>query len=229
MNVMLQGGAAHSDEEEGSQNSKEDSQRLGKNIDGVFYPKKERQIDRMGFELTKHALHFRGKDWDFVLQNKRDDLSRNFVKNASMATREPEEHVQNIRFICTRDYLDVKCLIRHKAHTTAQEIQDLLANFHWTDVKSLYEPQKEKTGRTGLSMTGTNTWGRHRSGRSHHASTSMQQAKRLAQELSEFGRAHVGPEGVAFEHGKDMDEEPEALDGMQSRQQSNVFAVGFPS
>lgn len=223
MNAMLHG-APQSDEDE---RSNEDSQHLGKKIDGALFPKKERQIDRLGFELTKHALHFHGKAWEYVLQNKRDDLTHCITHDAAAATHEPEENIQDVRFITTRDYLDVKCMIRHKTHTTANQIQDMLAKFHWSGVKGLYDPSKENAGRTNTTINPNTRQRTHH--RSNHASTSMQQAKRLAKELSEYGRANVGPDGVAFKPGKDMDEEPEPADAPFSRQASNMFAVGFPS
>lgn len=225
MNIMLQGAVDDGSQAGGSPvNPSEDSQRMGRSIDGAFYPKKERVIDRMGYEITKHALHFRGCDWSHVLSTRRDELTRNFVKNAAAATKEPEEHVQNVRFIVTADYLDAKCTIRHKTHTTMQQVQHCLAKYPWTDVKSLYVHKTE--GRPKHAAQRHNS--RHEKGH-HQQHGATEQAKRLARELSEYGRANVGPEGVDFKNGKDMDEEPEATDALATRQQSNMFAVGFPS
>lgn len=215
MNTLLSG-SPDSDTE--SQTSEVAERTSGKNIDGVFYPKEERMIDSYGFEQTKHAIHFHGKDWDIVLSTKRNDLTNAFVRAAAGGTREPEENIMNLRFIASADHLNVKFNVRHKSQTTATEIQKMLSKLGWEEVKGLYEPrEKIKGGRPPRPL----------GGEYHRSSENRSKAKRLAGELSSFGRANVGPDGVRFERGKDYDEEPAPLEEPPLSRQSTNILVGI--
>lgn len=337
MATMLQGGSVPAEPSEGidgEPSGSPTSGERGRKIDGVFYPKKERQIDRLGFEVTKHALHFHGTNWGQVLSTSRDDLTREFIQGAADATREPEEHIQEVRFLCKPNYLDAKCTIRHSVHITVHEIQKVLSMYDWRDVKKLYLATSDEEGKGGrglrskasgmhlnpppapthaahsgsqkeedkfmanfrshflkesrdkeeategtpvvvnetkekknnanplqprLSQAGVGglrkgslqqTLGKHEGEgsnpthndnelgknssskpprhptlRHHHAEDGREGARRLARELSEYGRANVGPDGIDFpEKGKDMDEEPEMIG---TRQTSTTIPVTF--
>lgn len=340
--TMIQGGCvpaepSETEVEQGSPGSPAGER--GKKIDGVFYPKKERQIDRLGFEVTKHTLHFRGSSWESVLSSRRDDLTREFIQGAAAATNQLEENIQEVRFICTPHFLDVKCCVRHHVHTDAHDVQKELARFDWKGVKKLYpsddssktkgkeggggshsndssnrlkpppapthaatanrktvtgnveeddqfmanfkrnflkepregddtgdkrptrkdvekksprdplQPRLSQVGASGVrrenldggesslledgnSLAARNTLSTssspHGNRLAHHRreeNDGRAGARRVARELSEYGRAHVGPDGIDFpEKGKDMDEEPEMI---TSRQPSTMIPVQF--
>ncbi|RNE98938.1 hypothetical protein TraAM80_08489 [Trypanosoma rangeli] len=112
---------------------------------GLPVPTRERTIDEHGYELTKHSLRFRGKDWDVVLNNKREKLRTSFVSDAAAATGEPEYNILNVRYqvdeICR---LVVRFSVRHKAQTSGSALQDRLATYPYEAVRALYEPRVKK-------------------------------------------------------------------------------------
>lgn len=204
-----------SDEERRAAVNSDDDNNGDRIINGLRYPRQERQIDQLGFELTKHCLHFHGRDWDIPLTQKRDELTRAFIEDAAAAVNEPESNIQNLRFIVTPTHLDAKLSVRHKAHIPKQEIQKKLSNFGWEHVKALYEPRKKmrKPKEEEQPMLGQG-----RQGTSHN--------------LSFFGRANVGEEGPEFGDRADDGEEPVAYEEQQAakakRTSSRLFmTVGF--
>lgn len=203
------------------------SEGKGKRIDGLFYPKRERQIDRLGYETTKHALHFRGEGWGAVLSSKRELLTKNFVKDAAAATGEPEENVRDIRFIFSKKFLDIKCTVRHKAQTTVQEVQNMLKNGAWTNVKSLYPTKSTNHSAGHATSHASNPILQLSAGANTPSSTQKEKARRLARELSTYGRHNAGPDGTVdfSKTGKDMDEEPE--DTSLTPHPSQVYPVAF--
>lgn len=169
-------------------------------IDGLRYPREERKIDQMGFEVTKHSLHFRGKDWDIVLTQKREDLTNAFIAGASQATDEPVENIGGLRFVVNDSYLSVRFTVRHRAAIPVTEIQQKVAKYSWKEVKKLYVPREKKSRPERLKEkqeTETTLGALHR-----------QHTGAAQRNLSFYGRANVGPEGPQFEDEKDMDEEP---------------------
>ncbi|KPA74178.1 hypothetical protein ABB37_09439 [Leptomonas pyrrhocoris] len=184
-------------------------------IDGLRYPRQERQIDQLGFELTKHCLHFHGADWDIPLTQKREDLTRAFISDAAAAVHEPESNIQDLRFIVTPTHLDVKLSVRHKAHISKQETQKKLAGFGWEHVKALYEPRK-KVPRP----------------KKEEPPVLEQVRQTTSHNISFFGRANVGKEGPEFGDRADDGEEPAAYEEQQAakdrRTTSHLFmAVGL--
>ncbi|KPI84513.1 hypothetical protein ABL78_6423 [Leptomonas seymouri] len=169
-------------------------------IDGLRYPRQERQIDQLGFELTKHRLHFHGVDWDIPLTQKREELTRAFISDAAAAVREPESNIQDLRFIVTPTHLDVKLSVRHKAHISKQETQKKLNIFGWEHVKALYTPRKKM--RRPKKMEEQPMLGNTRQATSHN--------------ISFFGRANVGEEGPEFGDRADDGEEPTAYEDRQA-------------
>ena len=186
-------------------------------IDGLRYPRQERQIDQLGFEMTKHCLHFHGVDWDIPLTQKRDELTRAFIDDAAAAVNEPESNIRDIRFIVTPTHMDLKMSVRHKAHISKQEIQKKLNTYGWEHVKALYEPRKKvpRPKPEEQPMLGQG-----------HLNTSHS--------LSFFGRANVGEDGPEFGDKADDGEEPAAYEDQQAanarRTTSRLFiTVGFPA
>ncbi|KAG5501981.1 hypothetical protein JKF63_04252 [Porcisia hertigi] len=189
-------------------------------IDGLRYPRQERQIDPLGFELTTHGLHFHGHDWDIPLTQKRDELTKAFIQDAAAATNEPEENIRNLRFIVTRTHLDAKLMVRHKVYKSKHEVQEMLSSAKWSHVKALYEPRQKmprpkasakiRPGGAGDDQT---LLGLNRQTTSHN--------------LSFFGRANVGAEGPEFVDHHDDSEEPAAYEDQQNaklnRAKSGLF------
>jgi hypothetical protein len=178
-------------------------------IDGLRYPRQERQIDQLGFELTKHCLHFHGADWDIPLTQKRDELTRAFIGDAAAAVREPESNIQDLRFIVSPAHLDVKLSVRHKAHISKQEIQKKLNGYGWEHVKALYAPRKKMP-------------------RPKEEQPMLSQAlQTTSHNISFFGRANVGEEGPEFGDKDDDGEEPAAYEEQQAaktrRKTSRLF------
>lgn len=175
-------------------------------IDGLRYPRQERHIDQLGYELTKHNLHFHGADWDIPLTQRRDDLTRAFIHSAAAATGEQEENIRNLRFIVTPSYLDVKLSVRHKAHIPAAEVQQQLSTASWRDVKQLYEPRKRlpRPKQPAKRQITEETAGADDDGAVRRQTTSHN--------LSFFGRANVGPQGPEFHDHFEVDEEPPAYE-----------------
>ncbi|PWU94970.1 hypothetical protein C4B63_24g203 [Trypanosoma cruzi] len=99
-------------------------------VNGLPVPVRVRAIDDQGYEFTKHALRFRGEDWDIVLNSKRDELRIAFTTEAAAATAEPESNIVNIRFFVDESgRLIVKFSVRHKAQTSGSAVQDRLATY----------------------------------------------------------------------------------------------------
>lgn len=193
-----------------------DDERGDRIIDGLRYPRQERQIDQLGFELTKHCLHFHGVDWDIPLTQKRDELTRAFISDAAAAVGEPESNIQSLRFIVTPTHMDLKMMVRHKAHISKQEIQKKLNGYGWEHVKALYEPRKKVP----------------RPKKEEEQPMLGQGRQTTAHNISFFGRANVGEEGPEFGDNKDDGEEPAAYEDQQAakarRTTSRLFmTVGF--
>lgn len=332
--TMLQGGTvppeASDSGQDGDSGEKSMNDERGKKIDGVFYPKKERQIDSLGFEVSNHALHFHGDGWDKVLSNSRDALTSEFITGAACATDEPEKNIKDVRFLVSSNYLDVKFTVRHNIHATTKEMQKSLAGFDWKAFKQIYtkthqgkekgnaakdagnsgaypvskndapsgnqkkptnddnfasafrshfgkkdspENEEKKGDNTSaeksekksngsqppssqkrLSTAGLHSMkkgsaydssnenegtqngkketesllGHPRSHllRHHHVEKDgTAGARRAAEQLSEYGRANVGPDGIDFpEKGKDMDEEPEMISNQRT---TSIVVVRF--
>ncbi|KAG5502251.1 hypothetical protein GH5_05222 [Leishmania sp. Ghana 2012 LV757] len=179
-------------------------------IDGLRYPRPERQIDQFGFELTTHRLHFHGRDWDIPLSRKRDELTKAFLLDAAAAANEPEDNIRNLRFIVTPTHLDAKMMVRHKAHVSKYEVQKMLSSAKWTHVKALYEPRKKIRRPNRLTKEGVYN-------DAAHDDQPMLGASRrtTSHNLSFFGRANVGAEGPEFEDHADDGEEPVAYEQQQ--------------
>ncbi|KAK7194350.1 hypothetical protein NESM_000350400 [Novymonas esmeraldas] len=194
-------------------------------IDGLRYPRQERQIDPLGFELTTHSLHFHGRDWDIPLTQKRDELTKAFMQDAATATFEPEENIRNLRFIVTPTHLDAKLTVRHKALTSKHDVQKMLATFKWAHVKALYEPRhkvprpnkfaKARAAHNGPLDDDQPMLGANRQPTSHN--------------LSFFGRANVGAEGPEFADHADDGEEPVAYEDQQNAKDKRTSSRLFIS
>ncbi|EPY43851.1 hypothetical protein AGDE_00070, partial [Angomonas deanei] len=113
-------------------------------IDGLRYPRKERDIDQLGFETTKHSLKFHGEDWDVPLTQQREELTRAFFSDATDATDEPEENISNLRFVVNKNYLSVRFTVRHKVQIHAKDVQEKLAQYKWSRMKKMYAPRATK-------------------------------------------------------------------------------------
>lgn len=177
-------------------------------IDGLRYPRAGRQIDPQGFEVTKHALHFRGPDWDIPLSQERDALTQAFIQDASDATSEPPAHISNLRFVVSDTYLNVKFCVRHKTHKSVGAVQHSLADYPWTRVRALYKPRQKKRRADVL-----------RARQESQTTFSRRHGQTPAGNLSFFGRANVGPEGPSFQDKKDTDEEPAVYEQQQEAKQ----------
>lgn len=182
-------------------------------IDGLRYPRTERQIDQLGFETTKHSLRFRGRDWDLVLTQRREELTKNFIAGAAAGTGEPEENVGDLRFVVNETYLSVKFSIRHRAAIPQSEIQEKLATYPWKEVKQLYKPRQQtsRQDRMREKQETENTLG----------ATRRQVTGVAPQNLSFFGRANVGPDGPQFTDERDRDEEPVAYEEQIAAKRKN--------
>lgn len=312
VSTMLQGGTVPPEfsdaDKDGASGQDNMNDEHGKKINGVFYPKKERQIDNLGFEVSQHGLHFHGKGWDKVLSNSRDALTTEFVAGAACATDEPESNIKDVRFLVSSNYLDVKFNVRHSIHVSTRQTQKSLAKYDWKSFKQVYIKTNEggvkgnstkDAGGSGantratpaaknddefasafrshfgkkdlsdndekgdyaaaekgdkksngsqqpstqprLSSNGlrsTKKGGAYDSSNKNNENNSSNMetesplghprshllrhhhvdkdgtagARRAAEQLSEYGRVNVGPDGIDFpEEGKDLDEEPEMI------------------
>lgn len=178
-------------------------------IDGLRYPRAERDVDQFGFETTKHALHFRGADWDIPLTQRRDELTKRFKEDAAAATGEPPENIGHLRFIVTDNYLNVRFTVRHKAHVTKEEVQRCLSKHRWREVKALYGP-RQKVARKAPRMVREST------------TTYAAPAN-----INEYGRVNVGPNGPEFHPGSDADEEPPQYEQQVEAKRQNSMLRGI--
>ncbi|KAG5476500.1 hypothetical protein LSCM1_04212 [Leishmania martiniquensis] len=193
-------------------------------IDGLRYPRPERQIDQFGFELTTHRLHFHGRDWDIPLTRKRDELTKAFLLDAAAAANEPDNNIRNLRFIVTPTHLDAKMMVRHKAHVSKYEVQKMLSTAKWSHVKALYEPRKKMRRPNRLAVAG------NRNGGAQDDQPMLGANRRTASHnLSFFGRANVGAEGPEFEDHADADEEPVAYEHQQDAKERRTTSHLFIS
>ncbi|EAN82726.1 hypothetical protein TCSYLVIO_003593 [Trypanosoma cruzi] len=165
-------------------------------VNGLPVPVRVRAIDDQGYEFTKHALRFRGEDWDIVLNSKRDELRIAFTTEAAAATAEPESNIVNIRFFVDESgRLIVKFSVRHKAQTSGSAVQDRLATYPYKAVMALYKPRVKKprkcTSRWSSSFTG-----------------SFARQRRPQPSVSCYGHAaaDVGPNGLEFRDKKEIEE-----------------------
>ncbi|CCW65100.1 unnamed protein product [Phytomonas sp. EM1] len=165
-------------------------------IDGVLYPRYEREIDHDGFECSHHTLKFHGCDWDIPLTQRRSELTRSFIEDASVATNESEDNIKNLRFFVDDTYLLVKFTLRHQSSISAESIQSDLIHYRWKRTKSLYQPREKKPRPLPLTDTEEDKY-------------SLRNPKpHLACDLNKFGRPNTGEEGPTFRNEKDTDEEP---------------------
>ncbi|CAJ1009515.1 hypothetical protein Q4I28_004829 [Leishmania naiffi] len=196
-------------------------------IDGLRYPRPERHIDQLGFEMTTHGLHFHGSDWDIPLTQRRDELTKSFMQDAMEATGEPEENIRNLRFIVTSTHLDAKLTVRHKIEVSKSTVHRMLTSAKWAHVKGLYEP-RQKMRRPEESAKAHALHGG-----AHEEQLMLGTNRRTpSHNLSFFGRANVGANGPEFEDHADDGEEPAAYENQQNakaeRTTSGIFiAVGL--
>lgn len=118
-----------------------DTSASGRVIDGVLYPNQECDIDERGYTMTKHAIRFRGADWDVVLTEQRDELSKRMINEAAEATGEPKENIAKLRFVVNSSHLHAKFYVRHRASISLRDIQQKLAGCKWRSVKAMYKPR----------------------------------------------------------------------------------------
>lgn len=170
-------------------------------IDGLRFPHREREIDENGCEATKHALHFRGYDWDIPLTEQRDELTKNFVADAADACGLPADSIQNIRFAVHEEYLSVKCTVRHPTTVSMHVVQDQLAAHRWGRTKGMYQPRQQRE--RPVTHTGRQDW--VATPQRQNSALGDWRPRRQMQNLSFFGRANVGPDGPEFEDGRDHD------------------------
>lgn len=194
-------------------------------IDGLRFPREERQIDQLGFETTKHSLRFRGPDWDTCLVGHRPELTKAFIADASETTEEPEENIQNIRFVMSEAYLFCKFTVRHKLFITQHETQQSLAACAWRRVKKLYRPRIQKSKADGEKLRRAETE-KLTDGESN-AMSKQRINNAEDNNISFFGRHNVGPDGPRFEDKIDEDEEPVAYEEQveAKRQNSRLIAT----
>ncbi|CBZ28021.1 conserved hypothetical protein [Leishmania mexicana MHOM/GT/2001/U1103] len=221
--------SVHSDDSESRRKAAQHSDGDGGDriIDGLRFPRPERQIDQFGFELTTHSLHFHGRDWDIPLTQKRDELTKAFMQDAAEATNEPEENIRNLRFIVTPTHLDAKFTVRHKVHVSKYRVQKMLSSAKWTLVKALYEPRQkmQRPSKPVKACAG-------HSGAQDDQPMLGSNRRTPSHNLSFFGRANVGAEGPEFEDHADDGEEPVSyehqVNARTQRTTSGLFiSVGF--
>ncbi|ORC92856.1 uncharacterized protein TM35_000021820 [Trypanosoma theileri] len=190
---------------EGNNSPYNDDQPPKRTVNGLPFPEKKRSIDEHGYECTKHALRFRGDDWDIVLNNKRDELTPAFTSEAATATGEPEGNIRNIRyFLDEKHRLLVKFDVRHRAQTPSSVVQDRLATYPYKAVMALYEPRSKKPRPHGYQTRQTTT------------SSSFVFNRRPHPCVSSYGHcaADVGPNGPEFRDERE-EEEPVEIEPEQ--------------
>ncbi|EKF29553.1 hypothetical protein MOQ_006657 [Trypanosoma cruzi marinkellei] len=165
-------------------------------VNGLPVPVRVRAIDDQGYQLTKHALRFRGEDWDIVLHSKREELRIAFTTEAAAATAEPESNIVNIRFFLDESRgLIVKFSVRHRAQTSGSAVQDRLATYPYRAVMELYKPRMKKPRKC------TSRWPSSIAG-------SFARQRRPQPTVSCYGHAaaDVGPNGLEFRDTKEIEE-----------------------
>ncbi|KAH9577808.1 hypothetical protein LSM04_005414 [Trypanosoma melophagium] len=189
-----------------------DEQPPKRTINGLPLPKRKRAIDEQGYESTKHALRFRGDDWDIVLNTKRDELTSAFTSDAATATGEPESNILSIRyFVDEKHRLLVKFNVRHRAQSPSSVVQDRLATYPYKSVMALYVPRSKKHRPQGYHISGQTT------------TRSFAFSRRTHPCVSSYGHLAnaVGPNGPEFRDEKE-DEEPVEIEP-EKRTLSMVF------
>ncbi|KEG06715.1 hypothetical protein DQ04_12601020 [Trypanosoma grayi] len=182
--------------------------RAPRRVYGLPIPQKVHTIDEHGYESTKHALRFRGNDWDIALNTRREEITLAFVQEAAAATGEPKTNIQNARYaVDEKNRLVVRFDVRHKAQTSSSVVQDRLATYPFKGVTQLYEPRTKNTRPSGLQK------------QTSGVTSSLALSRRLHPTLSSFGHAAaaVGPNGPEF---RDEREEEEPLEAEPEKPQN---------